>query len=100
MFEGLQKRRLRQFSLRLSGFEKKTMGYLILYTQRFAYLSSIYGTNVAKNINRLFKNGYLESFPSPQHAAGHSTEIKIKIRFNLYAIFLEKRKNCNISNVT
>jgi hypothetical protein len=79
---------------------KKTMGYLILYTQQFEYLSSIYGTNVAKNINRLFKNGYLGSFPSPQLAAGHSTEIKIKIRFNLYAIFLEKRKNCNISNVT
>jgi len=59
------------------------MWYLILYTQWFARLSSIYSTNVAKNINLLFNNGYLGSFPSPQQAAGYSTEI------NYYLILRE-----------
>jgi len=57
---------------------KKTMRYLILYTQWFASLSSIYSTNVAKNINLLFNNGYRGNFPSPQQAAGYSTKIKIQ----------------------
>jgi hypothetical protein len=54
------------------------MWYLILYTQWFACLSSIYNTNVAKNINLLFNNGYRGSFPSPQQAAGYSTEINVQ----------------------
>jgi hypothetical protein len=53
------------------------MWYFILYTQWFACLSSIYSTNVAKNINLLFNNGYRGSFPSLQQAAGYSTEIKM-----------------------
>ena len=52
------------------------MWYFILCTQGFARLSSIYSINVAKNINLLFNNGYRGSFPSPQQAAGYSTENK------------------------
>ena len=61
------------------------MWYLILYTQWFARLSSIYSTNVAKNINWLFNNGYRGSFPSPQQAAGYSNENKNKEKMvNVY----------------
>ena len=65
------------------------MWYLILYTQWFARLSSIYSTNVAKNINLLFNNGYRGSFPSPQQAAGYSTENKKYYINKLYKILVQ-----------